>query len=426
MDQYLLQILKETNTIIIPDLGALTITNTDTGETMFMPFLKHDDGKLSGHIAAKEGIEENEAKNIVAKHVREIKSKLDQGESYVMFEFGTFSKNDDGDIEFTNWKSGDTATPTETPTPEVIEKEPPTKTKVAEDVKEEPVIVSTTEPVVEEAQEEVEEQVTEDITEESKIEESEPEVEGKEAPDKKEEVIEEQPEVTPIPTPEPAKETPSPKKEMNILEKEELAANSKKLNQLKADKDSQKNRKKRGIGFYLLIVLILILVGGGTFVGIYYDEVKQHIPFLADNTKDNKEEPSEIDKMKDMIGEDEVADESDSSDENTDTTDITQEEEMSEEMIEEPIVEEPEVITPTPVSDGSLPFHIVAGAFGSPENAERLAEKIRGMGYPATTFKRGNMTIVSVKSFATKAEAQAAVSTVQDATPSGWVLEWRN
>ena len=103
MDQYLLQILKETNTIIIPDLGALTITNATTGEIMFMPFLKHDDGKLSAHIAAKEGIEENEAKNIVAKHVREIKSSVDKGDSYDMFEFGTFTKGDDGDVEFTNW-----------------------------------------------------------------------------------------------------------------------------------------------------------------------------------------------------------------------------------------------------------------------------------------------------------------------------------
>ena len=42
MDKYLLLLLKEVNTIIIPDLGALTITNHSTGEIMFMPFLKYD------------------------------------------------------------------------------------------------------------------------------------------------------------------------------------------------------------------------------------------------------------------------------------------------------------------------------------------------------------------------------------------------
>jgi hypothetical protein len=62
MDKYLLEILKDVNTIIIPGLGALTITNSDTGEIMFMGFLKHDDGQLSKYIAEKEGWDENEAK----------------------------------------------------------------------------------------------------------------------------------------------------------------------------------------------------------------------------------------------------------------------------------------------------------------------------------------------------------------------------
>ena len=56
MDKYLLEILKEVNTIIIPGLGALTITNKDTGEIMFMDYLKHDDGQLAEYIAQKEFI----------------------------------------------------------------------------------------------------------------------------------------------------------------------------------------------------------------------------------------------------------------------------------------------------------------------------------------------------------------------------------
>jgi len=78
MDKYLLEILKQVSTIIIPGLGALTITNQKTGEIMFMPYLKHDDGKLSAHIAGKEGWDENEAKNLIAKYVREIQAELDK------------------------------------------------------------------------------------------------------------------------------------------------------------------------------------------------------------------------------------------------------------------------------------------------------------------------------------------------------------
>jgi nucleoid DNA-binding protein len=103
MNKYLLEILKESNTIIIPGLGALTITDKEKGEIMFMSYLKHDDGKLSGYIADKDGIDEADAKNLVAKYVREIQTSLDKGDSFDMFEFGTFTKNAGGDIEFTSW-----------------------------------------------------------------------------------------------------------------------------------------------------------------------------------------------------------------------------------------------------------------------------------------------------------------------------------
>ena len=67
MDKYLLLLLKEVSTIIIPDLGALTITNQVTGEIMFMPYLKYDDGKLALYISEKEGFELNDAKNLISK-----------------------------------------------------------------------------------------------------------------------------------------------------------------------------------------------------------------------------------------------------------------------------------------------------------------------------------------------------------------------
>ena len=75
MDKYLLEILKEINTIIIPGLGALTITDASSGDIMFMTYLKHDDGQLAKYIAKNEGIDETEAKNLIAKYVREITTK---------------------------------------------------------------------------------------------------------------------------------------------------------------------------------------------------------------------------------------------------------------------------------------------------------------------------------------------------------------
>jgi nucleoid DNA-binding protein len=102
MNNYLLQLLRDLKTIIIPGLGALTITNEATNELLFMPFLKYDDGTLSKYIAEKEGMEVNDAKNLIAKFVREILAELDKGEQYDMYQFGSFLK-ENNEIVFKQW-----------------------------------------------------------------------------------------------------------------------------------------------------------------------------------------------------------------------------------------------------------------------------------------------------------------------------------
>ncbi|MCE3295745.1 MAG: hypothetical protein K0R65_1459 [Crocinitomicaceae bacterium] len=104
MDKYLLQILHDVNTIIIPGLGALTVTNKASGEIMFMSFLKHDDGNLAKYISEKENIPENDAKNLIAKYVRDIQAKLDTGDTYDMYQFGRFIKKN-GEIDFESWNT---------------------------------------------------------------------------------------------------------------------------------------------------------------------------------------------------------------------------------------------------------------------------------------------------------------------------------
>ena len=125
MKNYLSDILKETNTIIIPGIGALTMTDRTSGEVMFMPFLKHDDGALAKYIAQQEGCEESEAKNIVANYVRDIEAKLNAGESYDIVQFGSFRKDNSGDLIFEQYKgSVDTLAPIDLPTGHVLEDQP--------------------------------------------------------------------------------------------------------------------------------------------------------------------------------------------------------------------------------------------------------------------------------------------------------------
>jgi len=399
MDKYLLELLKTVNTIIIPGLGALTIVNHDTGEIMFMSYLKHDDGKLSSYIAENEGWDETEAKNLIAKYVRGVITNIDQGESYDMFQFGSFFKDEDGEIDFKNWdkntsKTEEIAEPVIETEPEVIETP---NVSIPESEKIEPTIIE------------------EKIAIEPKEEKIKLEVPSVEAIK------------TAMPTP-PVDTTPEntyveSTKQKNILEQEEMNKTQEKLNKLKEKKAEKPQKKRKGAGFYILLALLCIICTGGIYVGMNFQEIKQHIPFLAENKdKTEKKEKSAIDEMKEIMGETEQTE-----DVEAETPETTVESEIIPEEVdvETEIKEISKPINRTSTSnDSHLPFHIIVGAFSSSSNANKLGEKLRAQGYnPKVGLARG-MNLVSVKSYATKQEAQNAISTLSEVAPKGWVFEW--
>lgn len=406
MDKYLLEILKEVKTIIIPGLGALTITDESSGEIMFMPYLKHDDGQLSAYIAEKEGMDENDAKNLIAKYVREINAELDKGEEYKMYLFGSFVKGEDGEISFVNWPDAHTEEPINEPIEYTTE-------EVEEEVKNE----ESTTPIV--AEENLVEEKVDEVENENEIESQEEII----VEPIEEEIVEEEEvdedDVTPIYTTE---------KELNIEEKEELQKNEAKLDQLRQQQEAKKDKKRRGVGFYLLLISILIIVGGGTFFALNYNSLKQHIPFLADNTAEVDSESNELDKMKEIMGlEEENNEGADEEMENVESP----EEENIEELIEEesqpieeeetPVIEESQVQS----TDLTKPYHIIVGAFGNPENAERLGEKLKSEGYNVKVGPGKGMTLVSIGSYATRAEAQSAISSFNEVATNAWVYKWQ-
>lgn len=103
MDSYLLELIKEVNTIIIPGLGALTRTETGKNEILFIPYLKFDDGKLSTYISEKSGKTRQDATNLIAKYVRDIQAVLNSGEKYDIYQLGSFFKQANGQITFEQW-----------------------------------------------------------------------------------------------------------------------------------------------------------------------------------------------------------------------------------------------------------------------------------------------------------------------------------
>ena len=457
---YIEKLFQETKTIILPELGALTVTNPDTKELMFMPFLKHDDGALSSFIEKEAGISNEDARKMVSDEVKRIKSQLEGSKTVPFGDFGNFKKEADGEIVFKKVEGSPQDTLNEntvevnqmqetsaikhesndaSPLPQ---REDNTSVKASSSAQvEKKSEATTTENITEEKQSEIptpqsEKEATANSHQKSTA----------DSNKKTNESITERKDSTPIvdsgamstdtnsqqatiSQKEPTKPSLT-QKQHNILEKEEIAANQKKLDDLRKQKEAQKKPSKRGAGFYILIALLLLIVGGGTYVGLNYNSVKEYIPFLAEDTAVQSNLEEEKAKMEEMVGQPAESVTPKKTPSLSDSTTIESEaivEEVNSESTETAPEKQPEPKTPPKITvrNNDQPYHIVAGVFSSPENAKRLAEKIRQMGYPAKTFERGAQTVVSVQSFATSADAQAALATTKDAAPSGWVLEWR-
>lgn len=389
MDKYILDILKEVNMIIIPGLGALSITDATSGEILFMPYLSHDDKTLAKYMAEKDGIEETEASNRIAKYVREIKHILDQGETYDMYRFGSFSKSGD-DITFQSWEeSSNNAVTTDSPSP----------------------LPSDTETTEKRSSEAESEEADSEISEVAPHQDNSAEKEAKEVP-----LGEEQPSITPV-------------KEMNILQKEEYSKTNERFEQLKEKKNNPSKKKKRGVGFYLLIIFAVLILGVSGVTIFNYEAVEKYLPFLASN-ESQATSNDELDKMKALLEGETVKEET--SPIESDTTETEAEIEPIEPTMpqeeELPTVDseiEQKSTTTESLSGTDLRFHLIAGAFASEDNANRLADEMRSRGYTVRIGKGNGLNLVSIKSFNTRAEAIQAQSSVRADAPSAWVYEWK-
>lgn len=402
MDKYLLQILKEVNTIIIPEIGALTIVNQTTGEIMFMSYLKFDDGKLANYIAEKEAMDLTDAKVLVAKYIREIQTKLDKGETYDMYQFGSFSKNSGGEITFKAWgKSAVSSSnePEKDIEPEII------VPIVSPQIEAEVVSIENTELI--EPEKPAEETEIEKLIEETTI-----------------------PEPTIVPEPIKVvkqKETEESQEPLKTISEEEqwnddldvppinhVKETIKKPILEKAKKD--KIKKKRGVGFYLLTVFLLLLIGGGTYVGMNYNELKQHIPFLASTPE--KEQALEETATEEV----ETASEEENEEMEATETDVVEETEAEDESASQ-VVETSPVSTSGLIIDKSLPIQIIAGAFTEESNATRKVETLKSNGSAAEIIGRyGGFYFVCIGSFNSMKEVKATKSTFESAGKY-WVFQ---
>jgi len=405
MDKYLIEILKEQNTIIIPGLGALTLTNKETGEVMFMPFLKHDDGTLVNYIAQREGWEENEARNLIAKYVREIEAKLNVGDSYDMYQFGTFKKDGSGDTVFEKWIG------TSEVVSEVVAEQPISENSVPNEISdkiEEQIEVQIEEEKIEEVQSD-----TEVLTADSQPEEV--ETTQEEEPEKKEEI---QDEVESVYTEKQQWE--------DDLDVPPINATKPDIPKKPIIEKAQKDKKRKSPLFYAMITFFVIVIGGLTTIAIFYNDVKSHLPFLSSEPSVKTEakvvEPEpENDPVESVETVNEFKEE---------VLIQEEEEEIVEDEVKE-VVSKPEVkkvSKPMPKKmqsgESSLPFHVIVGSFGEEANANRFKSKLEGEGYSATVIGNvGGMYLVSLASYSTRNEAMSAAGSNNEKYPKSWVFK---
>ncbi|HIB91536.1 TPA: SPOR domain-containing protein [Candidatus Poribacteria bacterium] len=220
------------------------------------------------------------------------------------------------------------------------------------------------------------------------------------------------------------------KQNLNIQQKEELLPNEKKLDDLKQQNNTNSKKTKRGVGFWMLLSLIILIVAGGTYIVINYDDIKQHIPFLADNPQSTDHEGPE--KMKEIIGENNNTESSTdqivaSESIKVNDTNIEGNEDAGEGLVEEQADEKntkEEVTSDIPPSNENS-FHVIAGAFSSESNAKLLGNKLRAKGYDVKVGRGRGMNLVSIKSFATRTEANQALADFKEVAPNCWVYEWK-
>jgi cell division septation protein DedD/nucleoid DNA-binding protein len=363
MDKYLHEILLAHLSVILPELGALSMDETSK-MVVFNPFIKYNDEKFENFLVEKHNKDKQTATNMVAQYVQQIQNQLNKGEDFSIFNFGRFVKNAGGEIEFQNWSEFNKVTPAKKTSPtetEAPKKENNTKN---EDNKK---------PIQKNPVAEMPKKTLTDTSKEEKT-------------------------IPTLPKEKPTKPT-KPVKEKVVKQPQE-----------------KKARKKRSLFFYINIAILLLLICSGIYIYFNFSKVQKLLgiepkaskliqpnEYFNDSLNKNPttdtiqevENPSAIDSSVISIPSNEVPEES--------TTKIAE--------------TTPKEAKKTKSSSENYTtgeaYHIIGGGFQAPENAERFAESLKNKGFEAHVVGVFNgLSLVAIQSYPTQEEAKAALSDI--------------
>ncbi len=100
MENYLLELIRENNRIIIPNFGAFIVSREKGRNILFNNFLSFNDGLLISHICAIEGVDSASATQKVDDYVAHLNSTLDEKGLFEIEGIGQFTKDESGVLRF--------------------------------------------------------------------------------------------------------------------------------------------------------------------------------------------------------------------------------------------------------------------------------------------------------------------------------------
>ena len=101
MEQYILELIKDNNRVIIPNFGAFIVAKEKGFTILFNNFLSFNDGLLVEHVMKKEDVDKLEATDRVNHFVEKINKTLDTTGTYKLEGLGEFTKDSTGILRFT-------------------------------------------------------------------------------------------------------------------------------------------------------------------------------------------------------------------------------------------------------------------------------------------------------------------------------------
>ncbi len=379
--EYLIDLLKSNKTVIIPNIGALSNSDSPAHQYIFNEYLKFDDGMIVKYISTKEGISLDAAGDDLDKFTQGFADLLNQGKEVVIPQIGILSRVDGKTVFHCDTNASSSSK-------EII---PPIVEEKAT-----PIIEKKPEPIIEK---------------------------------KSELVIEKKPDpIIPLKVDESKLETQNSKPETKpVIEKKPVTLSSDSVSKGKTPNPKRKRK------LVWIILLILLLGGGGTAGFIFKDKIMEMVGMNETTAKneeakesDSKDQDKE-DPKEEVVAEPEPIDENitEETNENTESAVVeeTVEEPVAEEKIEETVKEE--IKEPVQVASSSLGnYYIIVGCYSNQTNADNMISKISSAGMSPVNVGTFNSLIhVAASSASDMQGALQQLNTVRGTFPSAWILK---